>query len=312
MTAPDGSAEHKSQVTSSANWVATVVAMSVEQLREESGRLAREHNKLAVQLTVELAAAMQRRFPGTLEQAVEETSKAARIGTDRLWLCLRTDYTTRLHSPEPQGFVRIVETVLDVCGQRGVEIAQITTHLMKMQELGTRRAQVMEAREAARHRDLERERQQAQRERDIQTQREIDARMRAVLEATARREPLAVVPDAPGCDHHKPDPLTASSVAEFVELLGRLHVWAGEVSLRELARRSPEGIAHSTFSAMLNTPAKLPTQRTVRLFVHALGCDEEEVQRWVTAWRTLRFKRRACRQQADNTVTAFRRPASSQ
>lgn len=90
----------------------------------------------------------------------------------------------------------------------------------------------------------------------------------------------------------KPDPLQANSVTEFIAQLRVLHVWTGEPSLREMSRHCEEEfeevIAHTTFATMFSHP-RLPTQRTITLFVRALGCDEDDVRNWTSAWRKLRY-----------------------
>ncbi|MEU8347687.1 hypothetical protein AB0C74_38820 [Spirillospora sp. NPDC048832] len=293
--------------------------LSLDQLREESVRLGRELTKLTVLLTMHLGSAMQRRFPGPLEQAVEETAQAMRLPPERLWAYLRND---AVRNPRAGGSISLTETaeaILLVCGQQqdSSEYFQTTAFqtmafARRAEEVAVQRGRIFELRNTLERR----EREQREREREATIReaglREVERQLQHNAGKRMRvwREPPTVVPDTPGANH-QPDPMAATSVGEYVESLRRLHVWAGEVSLRELARRSPESIAHSTFGAMLNTPSRLPAQRTVQLFVRALGCDEHEVQRWVTAWRDLRFKRQACHR-ADATVTQFRRPASSQ
>jgi hypothetical protein len=99
-----------------------------------------------------------------------------------------------------------------------------------------------------------------------------------------------IIPDAPGQDH-EPDPVDVATVEQLVDLLGKLHVWAGEKPLRELSRNINGEVAHSTFSVMLNNRSKLPPQRTLVSFVRALGCAEDDVSRWVSAWRRVRNNR---------------------
>lgn len=296
--------------------------MSLDQLRDESLRLGRELNKLSVLLSASLTSVIQQRFPRPLEQAVEEMAKHMTFSPVQVWRFLRGDHTVRFPSATGGRTTEMTEAILNACSWRGDgemfkdtpvrdTAVQTMAYARRVEEVMAQKDRVYELRHTLESQERERKRQReaavheaGRREAERQLQRHGGKRV------PTRREPPAVVPDAPGFTH-LPDPMAAASVAEYVELLGRLHVWAGEVSLRELARRSPESIAHSTFGAMLNTPSKLPAQRTVRLFVQALGCDEREVQRWITAWRALRFKRRACRQE-DATVTQFRRPASSE
>lgn len=288
-----------------------LAAMNITQLRDESLRLFREHNKLTVQFVAVLLNAIQQRYPGPLEPAIERAAAAARLPSQQVWGILRTDYA----SPYPASvrdrnirtLARASDQILAACGQDpGSEEAVLLQLIInRLRDMYKYRDRVTTWRQKA---------QEQERLGDEEVVRIVGGDS-----PSARRSwlepPAAAVPDVAGWEC-KPDPLAATSVGEFVESLGQLHVWAGEPSLRKLASRSPGTIAHSTFSAMLNDRQKLPSQRTVTLFVRALGCDEEEVQRWVTAWRTLRFQRqRPCARPAnetDGTVTALRRPASSQ
>ncbi|MER5641290.1 hypothetical protein ABT095_30635 [Kitasatospora sp. NPDC002227] len=83
-----------------------------------------------------------------------------------------------------------------------------------------------------------------------------------------------------------PDPGQAADLAEFIGQLGKLVVWAGAPSHRELARRvgpllrPPQELSKSTIS-----DAFVPTRRRLNLelvvgIVRALGLDEPVVGRW--------------------------------
>lgn len=297
--------------------------MSADQIHEEIARLTEELHKTGAELTATLTSAMLRRFPGSLELAVERTARLARMRPERVWLLLRTDFTgvSIPYLSSSSGLRGSIERIMTGLGEGVIDefpramalcrhlnsLARQRFQLVELQEMmpGGRESQLQRAQEREMRLRGELERLRRELERLHAERKFLQQEIRK--QKQPGREPPAVVPDAPGHDH-QPDPLAATSVAEFVELLRKLHVWAGEVSLRELARRSPESISHSTFGEMLNTPSKLPTQRTVQLFVHALGCDKEEVQRWVTAWRQLRFKRRIC-PPAEATVTALHQGA---
>lgn len=102
-----------------------------------------------------------------------------------------------------------------------------------------------------------------------------------------RHQVAPPIPDAPGYDL-KPDPAQATTDAEFVQALGRLRVWAGEPSTRELSRRCGGLPSHSTVFAMLKSES-LPPLELVVVFVEALGLPEER-ERWRAAWRRLRLR----------------------
>jgi hypothetical protein len=95
------------------------------------------------------------------------------------------------------------------------------------------------------------------------------------------------IPDAPGFNL-KPDLDVVATPAEFVEALRDLHSWAGEPSLRELARRCGHSPSRSTFGALLRSET-LPKLDLVLAFVDALGLAADREQ-WRAAWRRLRMR----------------------
>ena len=50
----------------------------------------------------------------------------------------------------------------------------------------------------------------------------------------------------------KPNPLLASTSAEFVTALRRYRAWAGNISFRQMAERAHYAVAHSTMCVALN------------------------------------------------------------
>lgn len=87
--------------------------------------------------------------------------------------------------------------------------------------------------------------------------------------------------------HEEPDPLTATTAAEFVARLRLLKVWAGDPSYERLARAS--GVPRSTLIDALGARReRLPSLDVVRQFVLVCGVDDEGLSRWETAWRRLR------------------------
>ncbi|GAA3720375.1 hypothetical protein GCM10022224_102970 [Nonomuraea antimicrobica] len=87
----------------------------------------------------------------------------------------------------------------------------------------------------------------------------------------------------------KPDPLSARTPAEFVELLKQYRIWAGEPSYREIVRRARKAFGASTLCEALKS-SHLPPEKLVRAFVWACSGSEEDLQAWTTAWRRLRMK----------------------
>ncbi|MFI0481048.1 hypothetical protein [Actinomadura sp. 9N215] len=97
-----------------------------------------------------------------------------------------------------------------------------------------------------------------------------------------------VVADLPG---HvlKPDPLTARSMAELEERLRLYWQWSGSPSTRKVAESSHGAFCHTTASKLLRGGSKKPHLSLGYLcgFVRGCGGDEEEAQRWATAWRRI-------------------------
>jgi hypothetical protein len=91
----------------------------------------------------------------------------------------------------------------------------------------------------------------------------------------------------PECPGLAPDPLRASTPAEFAAALARFRRWAGEPSFREMARQGRPAVSPSTLATAVHAE-RLPTLRVVSAFVTACGGGPEEVARFATAWRRIR------------------------
>lgn len=84
----------------------------------------------------------------------------------------------------------------------------------------------------------------------------------------------------------RPDPAGAVDLAEFIDLLGRLRVWAGEPSYRTLARRAgpllkpPQSLSHVTVAEAFRRDRRRLDQDLVVAIVRALGLDDSAVDRW--------------------------------
>nr|CEL18156.1 hypothetical protein [Kibdelosporangium sp. MJ126-NF4] len=86
----------------------------------------------------------------------------------------------------------------------------------------------------------------------------------------------------------RPDPGATLTPAEFVDAMRRLKGWA-DLTYRELERRAEGGgdkLARSTVTATL-TRDSLPREELVVAFVRACGCDDAEVDLWITARRRI-------------------------
>ena len=95
----------------------------------------------------------------------------------------------------------------------------------------------------------------------------------------------AVVPDTPGLDLC-PDPGAAQSPAEFVDVLRRYRVWAGEPSYRVMRDQCGKRYATSTIHAALSGD-ELPRLPMVGAIVTACGGTEAHQQAFASAWRRL-------------------------
>lgn len=88
----------------------------------------------------------------------------------------------------------------------------------------------------------------------------------------------------------QPDPSHISDIAGFVELLGRLRVWAGNPSYRVLAKqvgpllRPPRVLSHTTVADAFQPGRRRLDLDLVVAIVRALRLKESEVDRWRAAW----------------------------
>jgi hypothetical protein len=122
----------------------------------------------------------------------------------------------------------------------------------------------------------------------------------AVRRSQGKNLPLpAMIGDAPGFDLC-PDPLTATSAAELIEALRQFRIWAGEPSLREMARASGHAIGVSTMSTALSG-SKLPGLRILLTIVSACGGSHDHQQAFATAWRMLRMNHTQIRDPATSS-----------
>lgn len=104
----------------------------------------------------------------------------------------------------------------------------------------------------------------------------------AGAEVLTRPEPVR---DAWGYDL-KPNPLEATTSAEFVNALRDYRVWAGKPSFRLMAARAQQFVAHSTMCVALNS-SDLPALKVVTAIVVGCGGGSEDQEKFVTAWRRI-------------------------
>ncbi|WP_067964328.1 hypothetical protein [Nocardiopsis trehalosi] len=104
----------------------------------------------------------------------------------------------------------------------------------------------------------------------------------------ARGDRPRAIEDLEGYEQ-RPNPLDAHTPAQFVEAMQRFRVWSGEWSLRQLERYCGGAVSRSTFHTTLANTRELPKFVVLCAFISACGGGEDEIQRWVTAWRRLRM-----------------------
>jgi hypothetical protein len=82
----------------------------------------------------------------------------------------------------------------------------------------------------------------------------------------------------------KPDPLTATTSAEFIDALRHYRAWAGNTPFRQMAARAHQAVAHSTMWVALNS-SDLPALKVVVAIVVGCGGDAGDQGKFVAAWR---------------------------
>lgn len=88
----------------------------------------------------------------------------------------------------------------------------------------------------------------------------------------------------PGGEHLRPDPDLVGTTAELVAAMQRYHVWAGNPSFRDLAKRCGGRASKSALCAVLKQDS-LPSLAMVRDFIGACGATAEYRERFDAAWR---------------------------
>jgi hypothetical protein len=101
-----------------------------------------------------------------------------------------------------------------------------------------------------------------------------------------RLDQTHATPDVQGYES-KPDPLLATSKAEFLDMLEQYRGWAGNPSYRDMAERVPGGPSYTTLANILRRKVVPKKLKTLEAFIRGAGGDEADVRRWATAWRRL-------------------------
>lgn len=91
--------------------------------------------------------------------------------------------------------------------------------------------------------------------------------------------------DAAGFDL-KPDPLQATTPAEFIEALRQYKFWSGDPSWRSMAKRAGQAVVHSTMYAAMNGDT-LPKLDVVKAIIIGCGGGEDDLSSFASAWRRI-------------------------
>jgi hypothetical protein len=93
------------------------------------------------------------------------------------------------------------------------------------------------------------------------------------------------ISDAHGFDL-KPDPLAATTAAEFIESLQQYRAWSGNPSWRKMAARAGQAVVHSTMHAAMHADT-LPKFDVMKAIVTGCGGSEQDLKAFATAWRRI-------------------------
>jgi hypothetical protein len=93
------------------------------------------------------------------------------------------------------------------------------------------------------------------------------------------------ISDADGIDL-RPDPLKATTPAEFIDALRQYKLWSGDPSWRTMAKRAGQAVVHSTMYAAMNGDA-LPKLDIVKAIIIGCGGGEDDLSSFATAWRRI-------------------------
>jgi hypothetical protein len=93
------------------------------------------------------------------------------------------------------------------------------------------------------------------------------------------------ISDADGFDL-KPDPLVATTPAEFINILWRYRAWSGNPPWRKMAQQANQAVVHSTMHHAMNSTV-LPKFDVVKAIIVGCGGSDDDLRGFTTAWRRL-------------------------
>ena len=97
------------------------------------------------------------------------------------------------------------------------------------------------------------------------------------------------ISDAFGFDL-RPDPLAATTPAQFIQALWQYKIWSGDPSWRKMAACAGQRVVHSTMHAAMNGNT-FPKLDVVKAIIIGCGGSEDDLRMFVTAWRRLESAR---------------------
>jgi hypothetical protein len=99
------------------------------------------------------------------------------------------------------------------------------------------------------------------------------------------KTPSRQISDVRGFDL-KPNPLTATTAAEFITALWQYKAWSGDPSWRKMAAQAGQAVVHSTMHAAMHGSA-LPKFDVVKAIIIGCGGGEDDLRAFATAWRRI-------------------------
>jgi hypothetical protein len=93
------------------------------------------------------------------------------------------------------------------------------------------------------------------------------------------------ISDADGIDL-RPDPLKATTPAEFIDALRQYKLWSGDPSWRMMAKRAGQAVVHSTMYAAMNGDS-LPKLDVVKAIILGCGGGEDDLSSFASAWHRI-------------------------
>jgi hypothetical protein len=119
----------------------------------------------------------------------------------------------------------------------------------------------------------------------------LNVRLGQSEEGTGRHRLSANLPmsqqivDAEGFDL-RPNPIAATTAAEYIEALWQYKAWSGDPSWRAMAKRAGQAVVHSTMYTAMNG-STLPKLDVVKAIIIGCGGGDEDLSAFATAWRRI-------------------------